>query len=77
MTTSLFAFNAAATIYLIVGSLHEEARLREAFGDEYEAYLHSGVPFYVPAPKRIGLEPTSAMAVDFHHLTERSISAWR
>jgi hypothetical protein len=27
MTTNLLAFNAAATIYLVVGSLHEEARL--------------------------------------------------
>src|SRR5690606_12936425 len=28
MTTNLLAFNAAATVYLIVGSRHEEARLR-------------------------------------------------
>ena len=42
MTTSLLAFNTAATIYLVVGSLHEEARLREAFGDKYDAYLSSG-----------------------------------
>jgi hypothetical protein len=62
MTTSLLAFNAAATIYLVVGSLHEEARLREAFGDDYEAYLNSGVPFYIPAPERIGLGITSAVA---------------
>src|SRR5437588_841547 len=57
MTTSLLAFNTAATIYLVVGSLHEEARLREAFGDDYVAYLDSGVPFYVPLPARSGLEP--------------------
>lgn len=62
MTTSLLAFNTAATIYLIVGSLHEEARLREAFGAEYGAYLDSGVSFYVPVPARSGLERTSAMA---------------
>ena len=31
MTTNLLAFNTAATIYLVIGSLHEEARLREAF----------------------------------------------
>src|SRR4051794_33892210 len=60
MTTSLLAFNTAATIYLVVGSLHEEARLREAYGDDYDAYLDSGVPFYVPVPNRSGLELTSA-----------------
>ena len=62
MTTNLLAFNTAATIYLVVGSLHEEARLREAFGDDYEAYRSSGVPFYVPAPARSALEPTRAVA---------------
>jgi methanethiol S-methyltransferase len=62
MTTNLLAFNTAATIYLVIGSLHEEARLREAFGEDYDAYLNSGVPFYVPAPEKSGLEVTSAVA---------------
>jgi hypothetical protein len=62
MTTNLLAFNAAATIYLVVGSLHEEARLRAAFGDDYDVYLTSGVPFYVPAWDRSGLGVTSAVA---------------
>ena len=62
MTTNLLAFNTAATIYLVIGSLHEEMRLREAFGDDYDAYLNSGVPFYVPAPEKSGLEVTSAVA---------------
>src|SRR6185312_952278 len=62
MTTNLLAFNTAATIYLVVGSLHEEARLWETFGDEYAAYLNSGVPFYIPAPERSGLELTSVVA---------------
>ena len=48
MTTSLLAFNAAATAYLIVGSKHEEARLRDAYGGKYDAYRDSGVPFYIP-----------------------------
>ena len=30
--------------------MHKEARLREAFGDEYENYRKSGVPFYIPYP---------------------------
>jgi methanethiol S-methyltransferase len=62
MTTSLLAFNTAATIYLVVGSLHEEARLRDAFGDEYDVYRSNGVSFYIPVPDRSGLEPTNAVA---------------
>lgn len=50
MTTNLLAFNLAATVYLVVGSLHEEARLREAYGDAYADYQQSGVPFFVPTP---------------------------
>jgi hypothetical protein len=50
MTTSLLAFKTAATIYLVIGSLHEETRLREAFGDDYDAYLDSGIPLLRPGP---------------------------
>ena len=62
MTTSLLAFNTAATIYLVIGSLHEEARLKEAFGEQYDAYLNTGVAFYVPAPDRSAVESMSAVA---------------
>jgi hypothetical protein len=62
MTTSLLAFNAAATLYLVIGSLHEEARLQEAFGDDYAAYQHSGVAFYLPAPQRGAAEPMEIVA---------------
>jgi protein-S-isoprenylcysteine O-methyltransferase Ste14 len=48
MTAKLLAFNIVATAYLILGSLHEEARLRSAYGQKYAAYEESGVPFYVP-----------------------------
>lgn len=48
MTTSLLAFNTVATVYLVIGSFHEEARLRKEYGKSYEAYLNSGVPFYLP-----------------------------
>lgn len=51
MTTSLLAFNLAATAYLVLGSLHEEARLNEAYGDEYAKYQDSGVSFYLPTPR--------------------------
>jgi protein-S-isoprenylcysteine O-methyltransferase Ste14 len=66
MTTSLLAFSTAATAYLVVGSIHEEARLRAIFGDEYDAYRNSGVPFYLPTAVRSGLEPTSAIAGGHH-----------
>lgn len=61
MTTNLLAFNAAATIYQVVGSLHEGARLRAEFGEDYAAYLNSGVPFYLPVPKRSGLDFTGTL----------------
>jgi hypothetical protein len=48
MTVKLLAFNLAATVYLIVGSWHEEARLRAAYGRPYERYRDSGTPFYWP-----------------------------
>ncbi len=50
MTANLLAFNLVATAYLVVGSALEEARLRSAFGDQYEAYLRRGIPFYLPSP---------------------------
>lgn len=49
MTTRLLAFNIAATAYLYLGSIHEEMRLKAAYGDEYRRYLQANVPFYVPA----------------------------
>ena len=50
MTANLLAFNLAASAYLVLGSRHEERRLREAYGAPYEEYLKSGVPFYLPRP---------------------------
>jgi protein-S-isoprenylcysteine O-methyltransferase Ste14 len=63
MTTRLLAFNVAATLYLVVGSRHEEARLRHAFGSDYDAYQNSGVPFYVPAPGHSSFELTGHAAI--------------
>jgi hypothetical protein len=59
MTTSLLAFSTVVTIYLVIDSLHEEARLRKALGEDYDEYQHNGVPFYIPAPRpQISLEQT-------------------
>ncbi len=57
MTTNLLAFNLAATAYLVVGSVHEEVRLRAAYGDAYRHYQESGVAFYVPGPPRLPAPP--------------------
>ena len=48
MTVNLAAGSALATLYLVLGSRHEEARLLARHGGEYEAYRRSGVPFYLP-----------------------------
>ena len=52
MTTNLLAFNIAATLYLIVGSLHEETRLQAAYGEVYSKYRRSGVSYYFPWPSQ-------------------------
>lgn len=48
MTVKRLAFNLAGTVYLILGSLHEESRLLAAYGADYRRYQRSGVPFYFP-----------------------------
>jgi methanethiol S-methyltransferase len=48
MTTRRLAFNLVATVYLVLGSLHEEQRLLKQYGQAYEQYRASGVPFYLP-----------------------------
>ncbi|MGD2057946.1 MAG: isoprenylcysteine carboxylmethyltransferase family protein [Anaerolineales bacterium] len=47
MTTSLLAFNLAATLYLYIGSIFEERRLIFVFGERYEAY-RKRVPRFMP-----------------------------
>jgi hypothetical protein len=47
-TTNLAAYNTISTIYLIIGSWHEELRLRAAYGDVYRQYEKGPVPFYIP-----------------------------
>jgi hypothetical protein len=55
MTTRRLTFNVVGTAYMLLGSLHEEARLRSAYGDAYEGYLRSQVPFFWPSLQRLML----------------------
>jgi methanethiol S-methyltransferase len=48
LTTRRLAFNVVATVYLVLGSLHEERRLRSLYGSDYEAYRNCGIPFFLP-----------------------------
>lgn len=49
MTVNRAVLNGVATLYFVLGSVHEERRLRTAYGPAYRAYQHSDVPFYLPA----------------------------
>jgi methanethiol S-methyltransferase len=48
ITTNLLAFNLMSTAYLVIGSLHEEIRLFNRYGQPYRVYQRSGVSFYLP-----------------------------
>lgn len=48
MTTRRLAFNLVGSLYLVLGSKHEELRLREAYGPLYRRYVERQVPFFVP-----------------------------
>jgi protein-S-isoprenylcysteine O-methyltransferase Ste14 len=45
MTRHLLTFSTLSTLYVIVGSYHEETRLRAAYGTAYQEYQNSGIPF--------------------------------
>jgi hypothetical protein len=49
MTVNLAAFNLVTTLYSILGSVHEERRLKAAYGRAYADYQTSGVNFFVPS----------------------------
>jgi hypothetical protein len=48
LTRNGLIFNLLMTLYLVAGSWHEDQRLRETYGEAYEQYVRSGVPFYIP-----------------------------
>jgi hypothetical protein len=49
MTINLAAFNVVTTVYLIVGSIHEEKRFVETYGRAYIDYQQSEINFFVPS----------------------------
>ena len=50
MTNNLAAFNLITTVYLIVGSLHEEKRFVETYGQAYEDYQKTNrINFFLPS----------------------------
>ena len=49
MTANRAVLTALVAIYVVLGSLHEEYRLRAAYGAAYERYRRS-VPFLIPRP---------------------------
>jgi methanethiol S-methyltransferase len=51
MTVNRAVLAALVTLYVVLGSMHEEYRLRAAYGAAYERYRRS-VPFMVPRPPR-------------------------
>jgi protein-S-isoprenylcysteine O-methyltransferase Ste14 len=53
MTVNLAAFNFVVTVYLIVGSVHEEERLRATYGQAYIDYQRSGINFFVPSASHL------------------------
>src|SRR5215204_5672018 len=51
MTANRAVLTALVGLYVVLGSLHEEYRLRVAYGEAYERYRRS-VPFLIPRPPR-------------------------
>lgn len=51
MTVNRAVLTAMVAFYVVLGSMHEEQRLRAAYGAAYERYRRS-VPFMVPRPPR-------------------------
>jgi methanethiol S-methyltransferase len=51
MTANRAVLVALVTLYVVLGSMHEEYRLQEAYGDAYERYKRT-VPFLVPRRPR-------------------------
>lgn len=51
MSTNMLALYAALTIYIVIGALHEEYRLRHEFGEAYREYCQR-TPMLIPFSKK-------------------------
>lgn len=60
MTRNRFAATLLATAYFVIGSRHEEARLRAEHGADYERYRRSGPGFLLRLRRRSTLVPGEA-----------------
>ncbi|MDP9412421.1 MAG: isoprenylcysteine carboxylmethyltransferase family protein, partial [Actinomycetota bacterium] len=49
MTVNRAALAALVALYVVLGSMHEERRLRLAYGEAFERYRRK-VPFLIPRP---------------------------
>jgi protein-S-isoprenylcysteine O-methyltransferase Ste14 len=49
MTVNRATLAALAALYVVLGSMHEERRLRMAYGEAFERYRQK-VPFLIPRP---------------------------
>lgn len=59
MTVNRLTLAALATAYLVLGSVHEEMRLRAAYGRAYSRYRRD-VPFLLPLPRPRASSPATA-----------------
>lgn len=57
MTSRFLGFTATSAVYLVLGSVHEEQRLKAAYGAPYQRYTGSDVPFYMPGKRRRSATP--------------------
>jgi hypothetical protein len=52
LTRNSLVFNTLMSFYLVAGSWHEEQRLADAYGEAFQSYRESGVPFFFPRWRR-------------------------
>lgn len=60
MTTSLLALNLSLTLYIYIGSIFEERKLLELYGQPYAEY-QKAVPRLIPVPWRHAPRPESGL----------------